>query len=375
MPSIDMLRGLVMALMVLDHARDFFGGSGFNPRDVSDPALFLTRWITHFCAPVFVFVAGMAAALREEPSDDPQALSRFLVTRGLWLVVLEFTIVRVGWSFELASGTAFAQVIWALGMSMIALAGLVRLPRQGVLTIAALLIVGHNLLDGIRVDGNGPLAWLWTILHQPRALEAGGVSAFVLYPLIPWIGVMALGYAFAPVMRLPAVERREILIETGLGLTMAFVVLRAMNVYGDPDPWRVYPDALPTILSFLDCGKYPPSLLYLLMTLGPSLVILAVFDRARGRVSWMLEVLGRTPLFFYVAHIYALHALALLAGWAFGADVAWLLDSSIRKPDAWGVPLPIVYAIAFAVAALLYPLCRRIGILKAYRREWWWSYV
>lgn len=375
MPSVDMLRGLVMALMVLDHTRDFFGASGFNPRDVSEPALFLTRWITHLCAPVFVLLAGVAAGLRQGTTGGVRDLSRFLVTRGLWLVALEFTVVRVGWSFELGGGILFAQVIWALGMSMIALAGLVHLPRQLVMAIGVVMIAGHNLVDGIRVDGNGPVAWLWAILHQSRALEAGGASAFILYPLIPWTGVMAVGYALAPVMRLSAVRRREVLIETGVGLTMAFVILRALNLYGDPGKWRVYPDVLPTILSFVDCGKYPPSLLYLLMTLGPALVMLAAFDGVRGRAAWMLEVLGRTPLFFYVTHIYVLHALAVLAGWAAGANVAWLVDSSVRKPDAWGVSLPAVYVIALAVVALLYPLCRRVGILKAYRREWWWSYV
>ena len=284
LPSIDMLRGLVMVLMTLDHARDFFSASSFDPRDVNDPALFLTRWITHFCAPVFVFLAGVAAGLRGDELDETRTLSRFLMIRGFWLVVLEFTVVRTGWTFDPGGTVAFAQVIWALGVSMMALAALIHVPRRTLAVVAIALIVGHNLLDGIRVSSQDLTAWLFMIAHQPGVLRTESFTIVVLYPLIPWIGVMAAGYAMAPVMRWPAERRRRQLARLGCALTMFFIVLRLSNVYGDPQPWTpMQGDLVATLLSFVNVEKYPPSLLYLLMTIGPAVVVLALLDGRHWR--------------------------------------------------------------------------------------------
>ena len=371
-----MLRGLVMVLMTLDHTRDFFSASSFDPRDVNDPALFLTRWITHLCAPVFVFLAGVSAGLRHDEVGATQPLSRFLVTRGLWLVLLEFTIVRIAWTFDPFGNVAFAQVIWALGVSMMALAGLVYFPRPVLAGLSLALIAGHNLLDGFRVAGEQYAAWLWMVVHQPGVLRGDYLTVVVLYPLVPWIGVMAAGYALAPAFRLPRYERRRYLLVLGVAVTIAFVTMRSTNFYGDPVSWTPQADIVPTLLSFVNCEKYPPSLSYLMMTLGPALMILAVFDGASGFAARSLNVIGRTPLLYYVAHIYLLHALAVLVVWSGGADVSWLLQSSAAgKPAGWGYSLPIVYAIAAGTVIALYPLCRWLGALKERRHEWWWSYV
>jgi uncharacterized membrane protein len=371
-----MLRGLVMVLMTLDHSRDFFSASSFDPRDVNDPALFLTRWITHFCAPVFVLLAGVSAGLRRGELATTRCLSRYLLTRGLWLVVLEFTVVRAAWTFDPFGTILFAQVIWALGVSMIALAALVYLPRPALAAISLALIGGHNLLDGSRVDGQHVSAWLWMILHQPGVIRSDSLTIVVLYPLVPWIGVMAAGYALAPILRLPPVRQRRYLMMLGVVVTMTFVVLRSTNLYGDPASWSPQADLVSTLLSFVNCEKYPPSLLYLLMTLGPALMILVAFDGASGFAVRPLNVIGRTPLFYYAAHIYLLHALAVLVAWSSGVEVAWLLQSSgTGKPAGWGYSLPIVYAIAAGAVAVLSPICRRLGAVKERRHEWWWSYL
>lgn len=377
LPSIDMLRGLVIVLMTLDHARDFFSASSFDPRDVNDPALFLTRWITHFCAPVFVFLAGVAAGLRGGELDETRTLSRFLMIRGFWLVVLEFTVVRTGWTFDPGGTVAFAQVIWALGVSMMALAALIHLPRRTLAVVAIALIVGHNLLDGIRVSSQDLTAWLFMIAHQPGVLRTESFTIVVLYPLIPWIGVMAAGYAMAPVMHWPAERRRRQLARLGCALTMFFIVLRLSNAYGDPQPWTpMQGDLVATLLSFVNCEKYPPSLLYLLMTIGPAVVVLALLDGRTGALTRALDRIGRTPLLYYVGHIYVLHALAVLVAWSTDMDVTWLLESSdAGKPPEWGYSLPIVYAIAGVVVLFLYPLCGWFGAVRQRRREWWWSYL
>jgi uncharacterized membrane protein len=373
-PSIDMLRGLVMALMVVDHARDFFGASGFNPRDVHDAALFLTRWITHLCAPVFVFLAGTSAGLRQQALDNRRAVSGYLITRGLWLIALELTIVRIVWSFDVHSNVHYAQVIWALGVSMIALAALIYLPRALLLAVPVAMIAGHNVLDRIRIEGTGIDAALWTLLHQPGEFIAGGATIVVLYPLIPWIGVMAAGYVFTSVLELPDARRRRLFVALGGAMLAAFALLRGLNIYGNPAPWQRHEHLLATALSFIDCEKYPPSLLFLLVTLGLALPLLAVLDRTNGAVRRTLATIGRAPLFFYVGHIYLLHAAAVIAGSSIGRDTAWLFDATGSKPADWGWPLPVVYAVAAVTTAALYPLTRWFGALKQ-RREWWWSYV
>ena len=375
--SIDLLRGLVMVLMALDHTRDFFGGSGANPRDVAAPALFLTRWITHYCAPTFIFLAGLSAFLYGARGRSTGEVSRYLFTRGLFLVVLEFTVVTFGWTFAPFTPHVLAQVIWAIGMCMIVLSVLVYLPRAVIAAIALAMIAGHNLLDGIRAETLGSMAWLWTILHQQGLLKFGeGASAYVLYPLVPWIGVMAAGYALGPVFQREAGERRRLLVWLGGGITAGFILLRASNLYGDPAPWQMHDTGLATVLSFINCEKYPPSLLYLMMTLGPSLLLLAAFEGMRGRLAGWIAVFGRVPLFYYVAHIYLLHLLALAFVFATYSDVSWLFaDGPPRKPPGYGLSLPAIYAVWLGALMLLYPACRWFAALKQRRGEWWWSYL
>ena len=250
--SIDLLRGLAIVLMALDHTRDFFGASGPNPRDITDPAVFLTRWITHFCAPTFIFLAGASAYLYGIRTRSTGQLSWFLLTRGLWLVFIEFTLVRFGWTLTFDLKLFFAGVIWVIGASMIVLAGLVTLPQRAIAAIALIMIAGHNLLDGVRAERFGNLGWLWNFLHQPALLHIGAQSEFfVVYALVPWAGVMAMGYALGPVFKLDPAVRRHNLLWTGTALTAGFVLLRAANIYGDPAPWGVQGTSFGTLLSFM----------------------------------------------------------------------------------------------------------------------------
>jgi uncharacterized membrane protein len=364
--SVDILRGLVMALMALDHTRGFFGEGSFNPRDVMEPALFLTRWITHLCAPTFVLLAGLSAHLygRGKPLAE---LSRFLFVRGLWLIVIEFTVVRVAWTFELGLlDGAFAGVIWVIGASMIVLAALVHLPRPALIAVALMMIAGHNLLDGVKAQELGAAGGLWHVLHQPGRVQLGASSVYVLYPLIPWIGVMAAGYALGPVMQLAPPARQRRLMALGAVVTLGFVALRAATLYGDPAPWTAQATPLATLLSFINCEKYPPSLLFLMMTLGPALMLLGALEHARGRLAGWLAIFGQVPFFFYVVHIYFIHALAVATVFATTGELT-------RSELGFG--LPAVYAVWLVVLVLLYPLCRWFAGLKERRQEWWWRYL
>ncbi len=372
--SIDLLRGLVMVVMALDHTRDFFAAGGFNPRDVSDPALFLTRWVTHFCAPTFIFLAGLSAFLYGQ-RHKPGELSRFLLTRGVWLVLIELTIVRFGWSFSFHFNHFVVQVIFVIGASMIALAGLIYLPRWAIAATGLIMIAGHNLLDSIKAVQLGAAAPVWNFLHQPGHLVlAPGVDLVVLYPLIPWIGVMAAGYALGPVFTRERAARVRELFALGATMTIGFIVLRATNLYGDPAPWVMQDDLLGTVLSFLNVEKYPPSLLYLAMTLGPALMLLAALEKARGPVAAWITTFGRVPFFYYVAHIFLLHTLALIYAWSLVGDISGLIGTP-HKPVGYGLNLPGIYAVWLAVVVALYPLCRWFAGIKRRRTEWWWSYL
>jgi uncharacterized membrane protein len=366
---------LVMALMALDHTRDFFTASGWNPRDVTDPALFLTRWITHFCAPTFMLLAGLAAFLYGARGRSVAEISRFLVTRGFLLILLEFTLVRVGWTFSFDFDQLTAGVIWAIGVSMITLAALVYLPRTAIAAVALGLVVVHNLLDGIRAEDLGLASWIWHFLHQPGLMQlSNGATVFVLYPIIPWIGVMAAGYALGPVMELDAESRHRWLVRLGGAITAAFVLLRATNLYGDPAPWTMQETWFATVLSFLNCEKYPPSLLFLMMTLGPAIMLLDAFENVRGRLARWLIIFGRVPLIFYITHIYFIHGLAL----AFALVTYPYLGPSVSvspNETAVGLGLPGVYVVWLFALILLYPLCRWFAQLKQSRTEPWWSYL
>jgi uncharacterized membrane protein len=375
--SIDLLRGLVMVLMALDHTRDFFGPSGMNPRDVADPALFLTRWVTHYCAPIFILLAGMSAYLYGARGRSRSEVSLFLLTRGFWLILIEFTLVRFGWSFSLDVNFFLMQVIWVIGASMVVLAALVYLPRSAIAAIGLLMIAGHNLLDEIRPEHLGAAGWLWNVLHQPGMLEPSPQTRlYVLYPLIPWAGVMAVGYALGPVFKLDSPSRQRLLIWTGTAVIAGFIVLRASNLYGDPAAWSTHDGWVATVLSFVNCEKYPPSLLYLMMTLGPALVLLGLFEHTRGIFADWILTFGRVPFFFYIAHIILIHALAVVLTWMVFGDAGWLYGSlPPQKPASYGVSLPAIYAVWICVVMMLYPFCRWFASLKQQRREWWWSYL
>lgn len=372
--SVDALRGLVMVLMALDHARDFFADIRLDPTDLASAStgLFLTRWVTHVCAPVFVFLAGASAWLWASRGRSRAELSRLLVTRGLWLVVLEFTVVTLGWWSTFAVRAFFLQVIAAIGVAMVVLAALVHLGRRAVLVYGLAVVLGHDALGGLAAAGAWLPGWLWTLLEVqgPIALTES-TTLLVLYPLLPWTGVLALGYAFAPLLELPRPRRRRLVAGLGLALSLAFVLLRAGNLYGDPTPWSSQDGALRTLLSFVNCGKYPPSLCFLLMTLGPALALLAALDGAR-LAGWArpLPVFGRVPLFFYVAHLYLI---------SFGAAALNLVQHGEWAPVfplLWG-PIPhwfgrdlwVAYVAWALVVALLFVPCRAYGRLKRTSRS------
>jgi uncharacterized membrane protein len=372
--SVDILRGVVMVIMALDHVRDFFTNVRYNPEDVTQTSLplFFTRWITHFCAPSFVFLAGVGAGLAAARGRPRPALARFLLTRGAWLIVAELTVVRFGWTFNLDyANQVWVQVIWAIGWSMIVLAGLIYLPRWLIAAIAITMIGTHNLLDGIGLDWDGPILigaglrdWIWAILHVPRLP--------VIYPLIPWIGVMAVGYVFAPLLLRPEPPRRRTLFLLGGALTLGFLLLRASNLYGDPHPWQVEPRPGMTLVSFLNAEKYPPSLVYLLMTLGPAIMLFPVFERAHGWFATFFDTIGRVPFFYYVAHIYLIHAIAGLVLLARSYPSTLVTNPFFSYPDTWGFGLPVIYAVWAVTVIVLYPACRWFAGVKERRRDLWW---
>ena len=365
-----------MIVMALDHTRDFFAAGGFNPRDVTDSALFLTRWITHFCAPVFIFLAGISAFLYGVHRDTRE-IRHYLFTRGCWLVLIEFTVVRFGWTFSFKFDHLVVQVIFAIGAAMIALAALVRLPRWAIATVGLAMIVGHNMFDSIKAEQFGAAAPIWNLLHQPAQLDlTSGFKLIVLYPLVPWIGVMAAGYAFGPLFLLePAVRVRRLLF-WGAAITTGFVLLRATNLYGDPAPWAAQNSVLATALSFINCEKYPPSLLYLMMTLGPCLMLLGLFEHARGRLASWITTFGRVPMLYYVAHIFLIHALAVVYALMVFGDASFLFGGlPSDKPAGFGLALPWIYGVWLVVVVTLYPLCRWFADVKRRRSDWWLSYL
>ncbi|MEY2879018.1 MAG: hypothetical protein RLZZ15_1398 [Verrucomicrobiota bacterium] len=372
-----------MVLMALDHARDFFHFGaihGFNPLDLATttPALFLARWITHFCAPTFVFLAGAGAFLSGARGKSPAALSRFLLTRGVWLIVLEWTFVQwAGWTWAVDLHRHFALVIWAIGWSMIALAALVRLPTWAVATCGMAMIFLHNVLDGVRAERLGAWGPWWKILHAGGEVPLGGGHVIGAgYPLVPWVGVMAAGYGFGALLTRPDDERRRWLARLGLAACGAFLALRFSNLYGDAHPWAVQASPWQTAGAFLDCVKYPPSLCYLLMTLGPALLLLACWDRGVPAWARPLLVFGRVPMLFYLLHIPLLHAMAaLVMRWQWGrAD--WLYGVAPAAPPADAGFGLVGTAVAWAVAlAVLFFACRWFGAFKRRRRDAWLGYV
>jgi uncharacterized membrane protein len=379
--SVDLLRGLAMVVMAIDHARDFFSNSNFlfDPTDLSHTTagFFLTRWITNFCAPVFIFLCGTGVFLSVSHGKPLREVQKTLVIRGLWLIFLEFTLIRFGWYFNFDYHFVTLRVIWAIGWSMIALAGLLYLPRWLVTTVGCVIMGLHNLLDGITPESLGAWGWLWTILHVPGQLTPyPGWHFQMKYPLIPWFGVMAAGYGFGACLRWDAGKRRKFLIYLGLGLTAAFFLLRLTNFYGDPHPWTFQKDALFTFFSFLDCTKYPPSLLFLLIALGPAFLALAWFESLSGRLVQALVIFGRVPFIYYVLHLPLLHGMAVAVALVRYGEAPWLFANPPWQlwPIDYTYDLVATYLAWGATVVLLFPVCRWFADLKGRHRDWWWLY-
>ncbi len=387
--SIDMLRGLVIIIMALDHARDFFhAGAVIDP--LSDPnvspILYFTRWITHFCAPVFVCLAGVSAGLMVA-RKTPQELCKFLLTRGLWLIFVDMFVISTAVSLspggieQLGGRTLmFMQVIWAIGASMVVLALAQFLGRRVCLVLGAAIVLGHNLLDGLWPAAASPFTPdpavpLWSSLHAPMASVIGPFFVLWLYPAIPWVGVMLLGFGASGLFEREPAARRRALIGWGLALTALFLVLRGVDVYGDANHWEGHERGLATFFDFLNTTKYPPSLLFLAMTLGPAAIFCACADAWRGAIKDAFVMFGRVPFAFYVAHFYLLHFMSVGLGVAQGFEALQLMTFPPFYPRGYGVSLGWVYVGWIAAVVALYPLCRWMAGVKARSKARWLSYV
>lgn len=384
--SIDLLRGIVIMLMALDHVRDYFHADAFiyNPLDLSqtNAPLFVTRWVTHFCAPVFVFLAGTSGFLVGNRKGKKE-LSMFLLKRGVWLIVLEFTVINFAWFFNIEFPLIALTVIWALGIGMIILAGAIYLPFNAILALGLAMVFGHNLLDGIHATGKDLTSFSWSVLHEPGLYQFGHFTVFVGYPIIPWAGIMMLGYCMGQ-LYLPGADaqrRKQLLLRIGVAAMITLVVIRMFTTYGDPREWTIQPTAVFSFLSFVNFAKYPPSLLYVLATLGPALVFLSLSEKLTGRFPQYIIALGRVPLFFYIVHILFIHLLGLVAVALTGYDLSdmvfntWVTDSPNLK--GYGFSLLVTYAVWIFVIAVLFPLCLWYDRYKTkYGREKaWLSYM
>ena len=377
--SIDTLRGSVMILMALDHVRDYLGVPGLNPVNLAQTTvpLFLTRWITHLCAPTFFLLTGTSAFLARRGRSTAE-LSWFLLLRGLWLIVLELTLIRcLGFQFNFDYQVTMLVVIWALGWAMIALAALCWLPLPAILAFGVAMIAGHNLLDGVR--STHPI---WVMLHsQGVVVNHPGFVVFVAYPLVPWIGVTAVGFALGRIYSWNPERRRAFLLRCGLGLMAAFLLLRAVNVYGDPAPWVDGASPAMTLVSFFNVTKYPPSLLFLLMALGPALLILRALDNRNPRLLQPALVFGQVPLFYFALHLPLIHLLAVVLTYIQNGAVHWMFESPnlgaypFTPPPGWGLSLPWIYLLWVAVVVMLYPVCAWFAGVKRRQSSPWLSYL
>ena len=387
--SVDALRGAIMMLMAIDHIRDYVAQSAmqFLPTDLTrtTAAIFLTRWVTHFCAPVFLLTAGLGAFFWiSRGHRSKRELSHFLLTRGVWLIFLELTVLRLILLSQISvhGNPLILMILWAIGLSMITLAGLIYLPLPFLAGLSIAIISLHNLLDGVSAERFGRAAWMWDILHQQDVLTFLGVKFAIAYPVLPWIGVMAGGYCLGSVFSWDASRRQRFLKRLGFALSVAFVVVRAINIYGDPAPWSRQSSSLFTILSFLNTTKYPPSLDFLLMTLGPALAALGWLERFHFSFTNPLIVFGRVPFFYYGAHLLVAHLIAIAMNFLRYGPTSFLLIAppsmgSPRElfPPDYGFPLWTVYAVWVVVLLLLYPACRWFARLKQRRHDRWLSYL
>ena len=381
--SIDILRGIVMVIMALDHTRDYFHAPSFlyDPLDLQTTSapIFLSRWITHYCAPIFMLLTGTSAFLVGERKGT-KALSRFLFSRGLFLIFLELTVINFAWNFNIHFPEIDFLVLWSLGISMVALSAIVYLPKKLILAIGIILVAGHNLLDNVHVAGKGLNAFLWSLLHEQGSFTYGGKVVLVLYPIIPWIGIIALGYSLGNLYskNMDEQKRKQILLWLGAGAIFLFIIIRFINVYGDTVPWSKQSSPAFTMLSFIKVNKYPPSLLYSLMTLGPGLIFLALSETKTGRLGKIFSVYGRTAMFYYILHIFLIHLLATFATSFCGhqwSDMIWPGFTN-DKLLGYGFSLAIVYVVWIIVILLLYPLCNWYDKYKTNHKEkWWLSYL
>ncbi len=387
--TIDRVRGLAIIIMAIDHVRDYFyyASASVDPMGSSgiDWDLFLTRFVTHFCAPVFVFLAGTSAGLMALRKNSHQ-LGLFLVKRGLWLIFVEIVIVSTGWTFspfgvaELGGSLLIImQVIWVIGASMIILGGLQYLPVNIVLGLGIVILVGHNSLDTFwPVPGGGGMneAPLWVALHAQSSVVSDNVHILFYYPLLPWIGVMALGFGCARVFCLDDFKLRQVLLTTGFTMMALFFLLRSFNGYGDPSSWiSVSNNLSQTIMNYMNVNKYPPSLMYLCITLGPAFILLGYAGSWNGKIGEILVTFGRVPFLFYVVHIYLIHFISAGVGIFQGYDASKMLSDFTLYPDNWGYGLPVVYLVWLFILILLYPLCRWFMLVKKSRKDWWLSYL
>ncbi len=388
--SIDVIRGAVMILMAIDHVRVYSGLPAGGPT----PGIFFTRWITHFCAPAFIFLAGTSVFFYARKRADA---SRFLLIRGFWLILLELTLLRLAWTFNFDfAHYEMAGVLWVIGWCMILMAALVKLPLATTGTIGVVIIACHNLIDSRLwqiVDGlnNSKFSGLWKILYVgfyagPVQFGPNGPNLIVLYSIIPWIGVMAAGYAFGKILLLESTQRTRLCLTIGLVAIALFLVLRGFNLYGDPRPWHLsvqHQDSspgMPALLSFLNCTKYPASLDFLLMTLGPIIALMPLLETARGTVARTIALFGRVPFFFYVLHIPLIHALALVVSKIrMGSISPWLFTNhpmgNPEPPEGYTWSLPLLYVVWAISIVILYFACRWFAKVKATRTTWWIKYL
>ncbi|MGZ3837966.1 MAG: DUF1624 domain-containing protein [Flavisolibacter sp.] len=383
--SIDLLRGLVMIIMALDHTRDFFHIQAFtgDPTDLTTttPALFFTRWITHFCAPVFVFLAGTSAYF-QSARKSTRELSGFLIKRGLWLVFIEVVIINFAFSFDPGLHVIGLQTIWSIGISMILLGLVIWLPFRAILLLGSLIVLGHNSLDFFEAHHAGAYPISYSLLHHTGFYPLFPQhSLLILYPFLPWAGLMMVGYGFGRLFTLyEGVQRRKILTAIGLGTILFFIALRATNLYGDPDPWTTQKNGLFTVLSFLNTHKYPPSLLYMCMTIGPAILFVAWAGSIKNGLTRFITVYGRVPFFYYVLHFYLIHLLAMLAFLSRGHSLTEKLppvqgfDLKFVIPGE-GYPLWGVYLVWLFVVVSLYPACKWFSEYKKTHTQWWLSYL
>ncbi len=384
--SIDLLRGIIMVIMALDHSRDFFHQAAFSDDPLNlattTPFLYFTRWITNFCAPTFVFLAGVSAWLQSQRKTKA-ALSKFLITRGLWFIFVDLTVMSLGILGDIHFGIFVLQTIWSIGISMAILGVFVRLPFNAILVTGLVIVLGHNLLDLIEKSHMGSYPMWWSLLHV-RSMQPlwGSHQLFIVYPFLSWCGLMMLGYCFGKIFTaFEIAQRNKILLWTGTGLLLFFAVLRATNLYGNPFQWSQQKNGLYTFLSFMDVHKYPPSLLYMCVTIGPALIFLALVKNTQTRFAKIMIVYGRVPMFYYILHFYLLHILNIGLFLSREHTMAEGMKGVPGLPFKFLIPgegysLWVVYAVWIAVVAVLYPLCKWYDTYKTNHKEkWWLSYL